>query len=177
METLFSYQLQLLLIEIEIIQSKISSFDDLSFKIKGWAVTLWSAIIIWSYKNGGSDLLLIAVIVILSFWFLDAYYKTIQIQFRTRMSSIEDFINSKNLYEDNNLVSTFQRKTFETIMIFDPIGRLGKKFNVDYKKNYYSKTNIWKAFFIWDVTLLYLILLSVTLFILYSTNVVEKVPS
>jgi hypothetical protein len=38
-------------IEIETIQSKISIYDNLSFTIKGWAVTLWSAIVIFGGKG------------------------------------------------------------------------------------------------------------------------------
>jgi len=166
MESLFEYQSQLLLKEIEIIQLKISTFDDLSFKIKGWAITLWSAIIIWGYKNSNYDFLIVAIIVVFSFWLVDAYFKTYQKRFRLRIRTIEDFINSNDTYKDNNLKSSFDKRSFDEIMIFDPIGRLSKDYNDSYRRKYFIENNIWRAVFYWDVLIIYAVLFIVTVYLI-----------
>jgi len=44
-DKLFEFQKDLIIKEIDYIHSLITDYDDLSFKIKGWAVTIWSAVV------------------------------------------------------------------------------------------------------------------------------------
>lgn len=44
-QSLFEFQLELLRDEMHEIHGKIATYDDLSFKIKGWALTLWIGIL------------------------------------------------------------------------------------------------------------------------------------
>lgn len=44
------YQKELLMKEAETIQEKIKDYDNLSFKIKGWCITPWSAFIVLIFQ-------------------------------------------------------------------------------------------------------------------------------
>lgn len=55
---LFSYYLTLLQKEIDEIQNKIASYDDSSFKIKGFAVTIWSGIVVWGVSQKSPEIIL-----------------------------------------------------------------------------------------------------------------------
>ena len=41
----FEYQLDVLREEISTIHTRIGAFDDLAFRVKGWAATLWAVLV------------------------------------------------------------------------------------------------------------------------------------
>jgi len=60
---------------LKLIQSQIDKYDDLSFKIKTWAITVWVGLLGWAFKTEGEELILLSVAVIVIFWVLDAVNK------------------------------------------------------------------------------------------------------
>jgi len=155
---LFDYQKQLLLQEIETIQSKISIYDNLSFTIKGWAVTLWSAIVIFGVKENNIEIIIVSIFVVLAFWILDTYFKIYQRRLTTRMGVIEDFLNNIEEYELKGLKEAFKQNSFDNFIIHDPIGRLSLKQNQNFQSKYKRKTSFWNCFFNWNVSLVYITL-------------------
>ncbi len=69
--------------EIDLIQSCISRMASNSFFLKGWLVSL-IAILLTLLPNTGNRLLLLAILitVILSFWYLDAFFLTTEKKYR-----------------------------------------------------------------------------------------------
>lgn len=57
------YQKDLLMKEAEIIQEKIKDYDNLSFKIKGWCITLWSAFIVLGFQLNLQGIIIIIYIL------------------------------------------------------------------------------------------------------------------
>lgn len=68
---------------LDYIQSVINRMADNSFKIKGWFVTLISALMALYVSSDKSWFLLVAFIPIFIFWFLDAYYLQQERKFRS----------------------------------------------------------------------------------------------
>jgi len=67
---------------LDYIQSAINRMAENSFKIKGWMVTLISALMALFVNSEKSWFLLVAFIPIFVFWFLDAYYLQQERKFR-----------------------------------------------------------------------------------------------
>ena len=67
---------------LEFIQGVISRMGSNSFFIKGWSVTLVSAIFALASKDSNQSFVLIAYLPIIMFWILDGYFLSKERQFR-----------------------------------------------------------------------------------------------
>src|SRR6266436_8960138 len=67
---------------LEFIQAAISRMAANSFLIKGWSVTLGTAVLGFSLKENNWAMALVALIPASSFWALDAYYLGLERLFR-----------------------------------------------------------------------------------------------
>ena len=67
---------------LDYIQSTINRMADNSFKVKGWMVTLISALMALYVNTEKISFLLVAFIPMFVFWFLDAYYLQQERKFR-----------------------------------------------------------------------------------------------
>ena len=65
------------------------------FRIKGWAITIFSTFILFALgENGASLHIVFGAITVLLFWFLDSSYRRIQLGHVDRYNIIEDFLRS-----------------------------------------------------------------------------------
>jgi len=159
---MFAFQLELLRDEIAEIQSKIAMYDDLSFKIKGWALTLWIGILGYAINQRSPFVTLVSVPVLVAFWFLEAHFKCYQQRSMARMGYIERFINSSIEGPVANLGEAFEKQSFGTFVLPDPIGRQTCKTDEGFKTYYREKTSFRRGLWIRNVRLLYLFLLGAT---------------
>jgi hypothetical protein len=67
---------------LEFVQAAISRMAANSFLIKGWSVTLGTAVLGFSVKENNWAMALVALIPAGSFWALDAYYLALEKSFR-----------------------------------------------------------------------------------------------
>lgn len=67
---------------LEFIQNVITRMNTNSFMIKGWAITIVSAIFVIYVSTQNVYFILVCVLPIILFWFLDAYYLTQERLFR-----------------------------------------------------------------------------------------------
>ena len=67
---------------LEFIQNIITRMNTNSFQMKGWAVTIISALLALYASTGINNFLLIGIFPALIFWFLDACYLTEERKFR-----------------------------------------------------------------------------------------------
>lgn len=81
---------------LEFIQNVINRMNSNSFLIKGWAITLVSALFALAAKDANLDYVLITYIAIPLFWGLDGYYLSQERQYR----SLYDFVAGR----DENLI-------------------------------------------------------------------------
>jgi hypothetical protein len=96
MEDLFSYRLSLLQKEMEMLQNGIRGYDSIVFTIKGWAITVFSAIILFAFDKQKPFLYLFCIASILSFWLIDAFYKSTQNILISRYGKIEVFLQGND---------------------------------------------------------------------------------
>jgi hypothetical protein len=67
---------------LEFLQNIITRMNSNSFLIKGWTVTIVSALFALSKKDTDSRLLVVAYISIITFWILDGYFLSQERQYR-----------------------------------------------------------------------------------------------
>jgi len=79
--------------EVQILEEKISFFDELSFKIKGWGVTVWSAIVTIAVTQDSWQVGTLALPAVCAFLLLEASYKRYQSCFVERTRDIMRYLN------------------------------------------------------------------------------------
>jgi hypothetical protein len=166
---LFEFQKSLLSKEIEHIHSQISHFDDLSFQIKGWAITVWSALIAFGAKERLSIVILASLPAILSFWILDTFFKQYQRRYMNRKSMIELFFASEGEFKDRGLSEAFCRVDFGNFPIHDPISSRSRRLSKDFESKYKERTKYWRAFTVPNVLYFYLLLILSTIVVAIVT--------
>ena len=151
------YQKDLLMKEAVMVQERIEDYDNLSFKIKGWCITLWSAFIVLGFQLNiqGTIIIIYSTSISLIFWMLDTFFKLYQRVWITRMQDIQDFINSTDNYKGKGLKQQFDKDFFEDFYVFDLLGRISTNEKSEYKDKKEKNTNFWKAFLVRNVWVVY----------------------
>jgi hypothetical protein len=115
------YQLDVLKLEIETINSAIRQMDSMTEKIKNWTVLLWAA------STGAAitsptlnPYIFLTAAIPLAFWFVDGWYRRIQRRFIWRTGEISTFLNSEWLTE------SFKAQEIKGFKLFDPAARSAK---------------------------------------------------
>ena len=67
---------------LEFIQGIINRMNSNSFAIKGWAITIISALLALYASSSNETYVLVAIVPTILFWFLDAYYLQQERKFR-----------------------------------------------------------------------------------------------
>ena len=164
-DELFEFQQSLLIDEINYIHSQIGHFDDLSFRIKGWAVTIWAAITAFGSSQTTVLAILASIPAMMAFWTLDALFKQYQRRYFTRMAAIEmffdskEYYNSKEYFRDSGLREAFEHKNFGPFPIHDPIGARTRWLGDEFDRRYKTATSYWNVFNVPNVAYFYLFLI------------------
>ena len=105
---------------MDYIQSAISRMASNSFYLKGWDITIISAIVALSFKESNWRLYACALILNIVFWFLDAYYLRQEKLFRELYSKVSK-ISDDNLVDFSMNTSEFKKKisAIPCIMIYN----------------------------------------------------------
>ena len=121
-------QIDILMKELAILQGRIDHYDESLFKIKSWAITIFSAFIIVSIKEGNPVFLAFCAIALLMFWSMEALFKKFQHILIKRCLDIEEYFESgdenehfstprlASIYHENN--SNIWKKVQETTRFF-----------------------------------------------------------
>lgn len=96
-----NFQKDILLKDMETIQNRIANFDNHSLVIKGWALTLWSAITIFSLNLMKNEFIIISIIGLFVFWLFDGLYKFYQRPFIKRAKELKDYFQGIYFLTDN----------------------------------------------------------------------------
>jgi len=73
---------------LEFIQNVILRMNTNSFLIKGWAITIVSALFVLATDDANINYVLISYIVILVFWFLDGFFIATERQYRALYNEV-----------------------------------------------------------------------------------------
>lgn len=154
------YQKDLLEKEAVIVQERIKDYDNLSFKIKGWCITLWSAFIVLGFQLNihGVIIIIYSTSISLIFWMLDTFFKLYQRVWIARIRDIQDFINSTDYYEGDGLkeqLSNNSNDSFKEFYVFDFLGRISANKKPEYEAKQKKLTNFWKAFLVRNIWVVY----------------------
>lgn len=93
-ETANTTRFELLKKGIDIVQEGISRYGDVQFKVKGWAITIYSGFVIFALQHKQPVMLLACGVTVLLFWVLDAFYKSLQCVYVDQARRIENLVNS-----------------------------------------------------------------------------------
>ena len=75
---------------LEFIQSTITRMNENSFQIKGWMITIVSALLALYARSEKKLYIFIAIVPAIVFWFLDAYYLQQERRFRGVYNDVAD---------------------------------------------------------------------------------------
>jgi len=110
---------------LEFLQNVITRMNSNSFLIKGWTITLVSALFALAAKDANPKFAMISYIVIPIFWMLDGYYLSIERQYRALYCRValvkkdEDIDFCMNASGYNTEDRTWVRASFsETLLPF-----------------------------------------------------------
>ena len=81
---------------LEFIQSTITRMNQNSFQIKGWMITIVSALLALYARSEKKLYIFIAIVPAIVFWFLDAYYLQQERRFRGVYNDVADLSTENN---------------------------------------------------------------------------------
>lgn len=119
---------------LEFIQNVISRMNTNSFFIKGWTITLISALFALASKDANINYVLISYLIIPIFWILDGFFISIERQYRALYKKVtlqsEDIIDfSMEISQFNDKDRTWLRGIFSnTITLFYGISLIATLF-------------------------------------------------
>jgi hypothetical protein len=105
---------------LEMLQAVITRMNTNSFMIKGWMITLVSAIFALSAKDANQHYVIITYICIPAFWLLDAFYLSQERQYRALYDAMRtrqdtDFSMDASKYREGR--NTWLRSFFSTTLL------------------------------------------------------------
>jgi hypothetical protein len=74
--------------ELELTQRQMDKYDDFSAKIKTWTITLWAALLGWSFQSQRKEVLILAFFITIFFWIFDAINKNFRENYKARRDEI-----------------------------------------------------------------------------------------
>lgn len=133
---------------LEFIQNIITRMNSNSFQIKGWTITIVSALLALAADNKNDLFVLVAIAPTLIFWFVDTYYLQQERRFRA-------------LYKDVRKIKDYDEPKIDSLE-----NRI-TKFSMDITNYQHDKCNYWKCFFSRTIWPLYFLILLSLLIIYY----------
>ncbi len=95
------------------VQEQIIHLDGILFKIKGSAITVWVALMGWSFTSSKPEIALLGVVVIIGFWLLESLFKGTQIRYISVSSKLMQMVN-----DTDSLQRQYEAKHFEPGLIY-----------------------------------------------------------
>ncbi|QIO58722.1 hypothetical protein ELI20_01140 [Rhizobium ruizarguesonis] len=95
----FDRKVTILMKEWDYLQTHIARFDTISFSIRQWSATIFSAFLGGSIALKNPQGMLIAIVPVLLLWLMDGVWKSIQLRLIDRNVEIQIFLASKE-FED-----------------------------------------------------------------------------
>lgn len=116
----FSYKLEILKWELDLINKNIERMDNFAQASKNWAVLIWVGVISLSLSkdidNTRSIIVLFSALIPLLFWYIDSFFRRLQRRSIFRQNKISEYLNSEIFINDCNM------NAMKGIHIVDPTG-------------------------------------------------------
>ena len=159
----FEFQKSLFEKEIDQLHVEISRFDNLSFQIKGWSITAWSALVAFGAKEKAPVIILASIPAILTFWTMDALFKSYQRRHMARLGAMEKFIDSQIGFSGHTLQEAFEKQDFGNFPIHDLIASRTRKLDSEFDQRFKNRTRFWEAIAVPNVLFFYAFLILTSL--------------
>lgn len=114
----FEFQIVMLQKGAEELEKKIANFTTSLLQIKTATITIWTALIGWSFSVKVYQIIFAGYIVIISFWFLEAVYWRVQVSYIRKASILAEYLNDLKTLDD-----TFRNKLVPKGLVY-PLGSL-----------------------------------------------------
>ena len=114
----FEFQMIMLQKGAEELEKKIANFTTSLLQIKTATITIWTALIGWSFSVKVHQIIFAGYIVIISFWFLEAVYWKVQVSYIRKASNLSEYLNDLKALDD-----TFRNKLVPKGLVY-PLGSL-----------------------------------------------------
>ena len=96
---LISQKVTFIVTEYNVLNDKIKHFDNLNFQLKGWLITIWTILNTFALNQNRYELVLISLIPIFMFAFIEWRYRFYQRIFIARIEELERMLATDNLRE------------------------------------------------------------------------------
>lgn len=100
MTDFFEKKYQVLMKEWQISSDSIGRLDNIVFTIRGWAITVSTGSIAYSYTTKDPFACVLVVLPIMVLWLLDSLFKAFQNHFISRNREIEAYLSSPRFQQD-----------------------------------------------------------------------------
>lgn len=113
---------------LEAIQRVIDRLSNISFILKGWAVSLVAGLMALAASNTNQSFVLIAYIPIAVFWFLDAYFLMMERQYRELFRKNGDLSQELKFFSikrDKGNITLFHSAFFSITMLLTYLPLVG----------------------------------------------------
>jgi len=166
----FEFQKSLLEKEIDQLHTEISRFDNLSFQIKGWSITAWSALVAFGAKEKAPIIILASIPAICTFWTMDALFKSYQRRHMARLGAIEKFTDSQIGFNGHTLQEAFEKDDFGNFPIQDLIANRTRKLNSGFDLYFKNRTRFLESAAVSNVLFFYAFLILTSLLVAFVVN-------
>lgn len=120
--------------ELKILQSIIDKFDDFSFRINNWFLTIYVAITGYAVVNKEPTLILLNFIVIVLFYYYEITYRTKHGEFLDRSREVQELIREgEDVGKENKspYLDRYFSRNLKDIPILTRAYRIQKRFGID----------------------------------------------
>jgi hypothetical protein len=109
----FNFQKELVEKGFEQVQKQVMHLDDILFRIKASAITVWVALMGWAFTSDNPLIVPLGVVVIIGFWLLEAMFKGAQIGYIRTSLRLMQVVN-----DTGSLQKQFEEQEFEGGIVY-----------------------------------------------------------
>ena len=105
----FNFQIRMLEKGADELERQIGRLDEVLFKIKASAITVWVAIIGWAMSSQSPQLIPLGFAALVGFWLLEGIFRRVQLRYIQQMKTLSSFLNNTQALD----------KSFQTYVLPD----------------------------------------------------------
>jgi hypothetical protein len=122
----FNFQLKMLEKGLEELERQISRLDEILFKLKTSAVTVWIAIIGWGFTTKNVSLVPLGFVALIGFWLLEGLFRRVQISYIRQSKKLIKFLNSTSGLEESYSKLQFPEGLIYPLSFSSQTNQIGK---------------------------------------------------
>jgi hypothetical protein len=97
----FDFQVKMLEKGVEELERQISRLDEILFKLKSSAVTIWIAIIGWGVTTNKASIIPLGFVTLIGFWLIEGLFRRVQISYIHESKEVIKFLNDSQRLDES----------------------------------------------------------------------------